>query len=139
MRVALLVGAFSSLFLTGCFFEANEDFIFECRSSDGQYAAELVSVSGGGAAGARYLKVFVKRLNGKDFKSQVAMTSTSNKLIMEWDERQNLTLIVDNNVKIHSFKNYFDESKYWKVEGGGAVFFRYKNFAGNGEVSQCIN
>jgi|GEM_PF-2674706 len=139
MRAAVLAGTFSSLLLTGCFFQTNEDFIFACHSPDGQYSAELVSVSGGGAAGARYLKVFVRRLNDEDYKAQVAMTSTSNKLIMEWDDKQNLTLTLDSNVKIHSFKNYFDESNYWKVEGAGSVFFQYKNFEGNGEVSQCTN
>ena len=127
------------MLVSGCFFETKEHIIFECLSQDGSYLAESVVSQGGGAAGAQYVHVFIGETGDKQFRSVVLTTSTSNKMVLNWDNRNNLSISVADSVKIHQFKNYFDDARYWNKQDSGNVSFQYKPFKKSEKASLCIN
>lgn len=127
------------LLVSGCFFETKEHIIFECLSQDGAYLAESVVSQGGGAAGAQYVHVFISKAGDKPFRSGVLTTSTSNKMELNWDSNNNLSISIAESVKIHQFKNHFDDVRYWNKQDSGNVSFQYKPFQESEKVSLCVN
>lgn len=139
MLRVLFAGLLVPLHLTGCFAETEEYATLECVSLDEQYAAGAVAIQSGGAAGAQFVSVYVRKLSGKKYRTEVLSTSTSDKMIMAWDASNNLLITVDSDVKIHKFKNYFDDVSYWNKKDSGRVSFQYQPFSSQEEVSLCVN
>ncbi|UAA40615.1 hypothetical protein KIH87_09855 [Paraneptunicella aestuarii] len=138
MRSVFFIGGILPFLLTSCTYSLDEHFIFECHSPDEMYNAQSIAVQGGGAAGSQYINIYITKADDEEFKTRVMVTSTSDKLILEWKKGNNLMITVDD-VRIYEFKNHFDESVYWEQTGQGKIEFQYRAFNDSEKVSQCIN
>lgn len=132
MRIIFFLGLLSPLMLTSCFFKIKEITVFSCPSPDRRFTANYLAIQGGGAAGAQFSHLVIHR-HEDNYDVTVLKTSTSNKLIVNWDSSNNLKLTINEGVKLYHFSNFYFPREKTRIG------FEYEKFEAGSEVYQCIN